>query len=93
MPRWRGDGRELYYWALDGKIMAVEVDGTGTAFQSAPPQALFQVHPPTLRTNDISFDVTRDGRHFVLVEPAERAQSQPLTIVTNWLAGTRRSPH
>jgi dipeptidyl aminopeptidase/acylaminoacyl peptidase len=93
MPRWRRDGRELYYWALDGKIMAVSVNGTGAAFKSSTPVALFQVQTPTLRTNDISFDVSRDGQRFLLVEPIERAQLQPLTFVTNWLAATKRSPN
>jgi eukaryotic-like serine/threonine-protein kinase len=90
MPRWRRDGRELYYWALDGKIMAVDVDGAGSVFQASTPRVLFQVQPPTLRTNEISFDVTRDGQRFLLVEPVERAQSQPLMFVTDWFAATKR---
>ncbi len=57
-PRWRGDARELYYCVPDGRIMAVAVNGTGAAFQSAAPVALFQVQPPLLRSNDINFDVT-----------------------------------
>jgi eukaryotic-like serine/threonine-protein kinase len=93
MPRWRGDGRELYYWALDGKIMAAPIDGTGSAFQKSTPVVLFQVQPPTLRTNDINFDVTRDGQRFLFIEPVERVQSQPLTFVTDWLAATKRVPN
>jgi eukaryotic-like serine/threonine-protein kinase len=86
MPRWKADGRELYYWALDGTIMAAAVDGSGTAFKSSPPLPLFQVQPPIMRTNDISFDVSADGQRFLIVEPVERARSQPLNLVTNWLA-------
>lgn len=92
MPRWRGDGRELYYWALDGTIMAAGVNGAGSAFQSSTPVPLFQVQAPTMRTNDINFDVTRDGQRFLLVEPVERAQSQPLILITDWLAAAKRSP-
>jgi hypothetical protein len=90
MPRWCGDGRELYDWALDGWIMAAPVDGTGTAFRSSTPVKLFTTHRPSLRTNDIEFDVTRDGRRFVLVEPAEETTFQSLTVVTNWPAAVRR---
>ena len=89
MPRWRGDGREIYYWALDGTFMAVQVDGSGSAFRYSTPTPLFRVQPPTLRTNDISFDVTRDGQRFLILEPVERARSQPLSIVTNWLAAAK----
>jgi len=90
MPRWRGDARELYYWALDGRIMAVSVNGAGSAFQSSTPVALFQVQPPTLRTNDINIDVMADGKRFLFVEPIERVQSQPLTFVSDWVAAAKR---
>jgi hypothetical protein len=86
MPRWRRDGRELYYWALDGSIMAVAVDGSGAAFQWSPPIALFRTVVPTLRTNDINFDAAPDGQRFLLVEPADPAAVPPLLINTNWLS-------
>ena len=38
-PRWRGDGRELYFLALDGTMMAVPVDGSGPSFRSSAPVA------------------------------------------------------
>jgi Tol biopolymer transport system component len=84
MPRWRRDGRELYYWALDGRLMAVPVDGSGAAFLASPPLSLFQSHRPTMRTNDIEFDVTRDGLRFLMVEPSEATTFQSLSFVTDW---------
>jgi eukaryotic-like serine/threonine-protein kinase len=89
MPRWRRDGGELYYWALDGTFMAAKVDNSGSAFRWSTPTPLFRVQPPTLRTNDISFDVTPDGQRFLILEPVERARSQPLSIITNWLAAAK----
>jgi eukaryotic-like serine/threonine-protein kinase len=89
MPRWRRDGRELYYWALDGRLMAVAVDGRGTAFQASPPQLLFQAQRPTMRTNDIEFDVKRDGKRFLLVEPSEATTFQSLSLVIDWRQGKR----
>jgi Tol biopolymer transport system component/predicted Ser/Thr protein kinase len=89
MPRWRRDGKELFYWGLDGRIMASEVDGTGKAFKWSTPVVLFEAGAPTLRTNDINFDVTPDGQRLLIVEPAERSGSEPLMVVTDWLAATR----
>ncbi|HUE84856.1 MAG TPA: hypothetical protein VMO26_02155 [Vicinamibacterales bacterium] len=85
MPRWRGDGRELFYLGLDGGMMSVAVNGDGAAFRSAPPITLFELHRPTLRTNSIEFDVTRDGQRFLIIEPSELAPFQTLSLVTNWL--------
>ena len=86
MPRWRRDGKELYYWALDGRMMAVQVaDQGGPAFKWSTPVELFEAGPPTLRTNDISFDVTPDGQQFLFAEAALQAGSQSLMIVTDWL--------
>jgi Tol biopolymer transport system component/predicted Ser/Thr protein kinase len=90
MPRWRGDGKEIYYWGLDGRIMAATVDGTGSAFKWSTPAPLFQAVMPTLRTNDINFDVSADGERFLLVEPADRIGTPPLMMVTDWLAAVRR---
>ena len=90
MPRWRGDGKEIYYWGPDGRIMAATVDGSGTAFKWSTPAPLFQAVMPTLRTNDINFDVSADGQKFLLVEPSERVGAPPLMIVTDWVAAVRR---
>ena len=56
-PRWRADGKELFYLSSDGNIMAVEVNGTGAAFQAGTPKALFKTSPGA------SWDVTADGKH------------------------------
>jgi Tol biopolymer transport system component len=41
-PKWRADGRELYYLAPNGDLMAVDVDGTGDVFTSGAPHTLFR---------------------------------------------------
>ncbi len=90
-PRWRRDGKELYYWGLDGRIMAVAVDGSGSAFRTSAPVALFQVQTPTLRTTAIEYDVTPDGQRFLMIEPAEQTTFQSLSLSTNWRAATARN--
>ena len=78
-PRWRGDGRELFYLTIDGGVMAVEVDEKG-ASSSAPPRKLFNV-PGVLR----EWGVTKDGSRFLFAVPV--GPTPPLTIVRDWQAG------
>jgi Tol biopolymer transport system component len=73
-PRWRRDGRELYYLSGDRKLMAVTVDAAGTP---GAPRPLFDA--PTW----IDFDVARDGR-FVAVVAHVVAAEQPLSVIVNW---------
>jgi Tol biopolymer transport system component len=80
-PRWRGDGRELFYLAPNGKVMAVEVRA-GQAFDAGAPTALFQTPPGA-----IVGDVTPDGKRFLLVTPVGPSASAPFTVVLNWAAG------
>jgi Tol biopolymer transport system component/predicted Ser/Thr protein kinase len=89
-PRWRDDGKELYYLSLDGKVMAVSVKTDVAGFQYSAPKVLFSLF--TLERGFVygTYHVTRDGRRFLFVEPAAEAESQPLTLVTDWLAAAKR---
>ena len=89
MPRWGRDGRSLYYWGLDGRIMVASVDGSGTAFKGTTPVTVFQAGAPTLRINDINFDVMPGGQRFLMLEPVEQAAAQPLVVVTDWVTAAR----
>lgn len=77
-PRWRGDGRELFYLTIDGAVMAVEVDQNGTTF-SASPRKLFNV-PGVMQ----EWGVTKDGSRFLFAVPV--GPTPPLTIVRDWQA-------
>jgi Tol biopolymer transport system component len=86
-PRWRKDGRELYYITSDGVVMAVDV--TPSAAPDAPPgvsapKRLFQ--SPLERTNMTSdhYDVAADGSKFIFVQPLANAQRPSVTVVVNW---------
>ncbi len=89
-PRWRGDGRELYFLALDGAMMAVPVDGSGPSFRSSAPVELFRTVMPPLRTAEFNYDVTPDGQQFVIIEPASDRRTLPLTLLTDWRAALTR---
>jgi Tol biopolymer transport system component len=84
-PKWRHDSRELYYLALDGKLMAVPIKGDGVF---GTPEALFET-PLTLPrqglgTRDRRYDVSPDGR-FLLVVPASTGAPAPVVAILNWM--------
>ena len=83
-PSWRGDGRELFY--LNGnKLMAVDVNGDGETFQAGVPKELFEA-PVVPEFGRNRYDVTRDGKRFLVIAPADENQEQKITVVVNWQA-------
>jgi Tol biopolymer transport system component len=87
-PRWRQDGKELYYLAPDGKMMAVDVT-TFSGIGSGIPRALFDtglVVEPTLD----QYAVTPDGQRFLLLKPVAGAAPTPITVVVNWAASLQK---
>ena len=83
-PRWRGDGREIYYLAPNGKMMAVTADPERD-FPVGTPTALFQTPSGT-----IVGDVTPDGKRFLLIAPVGPSASVPFTVVLNWTSALKR---
>jgi len=95
-PRWRRDGRELFYLALDGKMMAVPIT-SGSSFESGQPVTLFQTRLSADRTNItpvFRYDVSGDGQRFLITAPAPAADAKsavvPLNVVLNWTAGLKK---
>jgi Tol biopolymer transport system component len=95
-PRWRGDGKEMFFEAADGKMMAVPVKaaaGTKSSFEVGTPVALFDAHMAR-NTNNVSlgYDVTADGKRFLIdmTSGTGATSSPPLTVVTNWNAGLKK---
>ena len=84
-PIWSRDGRELFFIAADGKMMAVDVKESGGRFSPGLPKALFDAG----LTPDAGYDVGKDGR-FLIPRNVEQAASVPLTVVVNWTAGLKK---
>jgi eukaryotic-like serine/threonine-protein kinase len=84
-PRWRQDGKELFYLSEDGKMMAVAVK-TGASFESGSPVALFQTHrrQPISTLDVFSYDVSGDGQRFLIITKLDEAHAAPLSIHLNW---------
>jgi Tol biopolymer transport system component len=88
-PRWRGDGRELFYIAADRRLMAVTVR-TAAAFEHDSAVPLFDTGvPPGWYEARNLYDVSRDGS-FLFMAPVEDDRSLPLTMVINWTAALQR---
>ena len=84
-PRWRGDGKELFYLSSDGKMMAAPVT-IGANFDAGTPVALFQTTPrqPVSGGDLFVYDVSRDGQRFLINTQVKQAESQPMSVILNW---------
>jgi Tol biopolymer transport system component len=78
-PRWRADGKELFYDAPDGALMSVAVTG-GAMFRPGIPQLLFRTPPAWFS----EANATIDGMRFLVPIPVQQTSAQPFTVVLNW---------
>jgi Tol biopolymer transport system component len=91
-PRWRGDGRELFYQSGDGKLMTVAVSqgaAQGTAFQAANPLPLFTFPPNAVTaagTSVMVWEPAPDGQRFLMLLPPADTTQTPFTVLLNWAA-------
>jgi len=83
-PRWRGDGKEIFYLAPSGMLMAVPVNGEVTFATGTPvPLFPFRGRAPISSTDVFSYDVTRDGKRFLVNRYVKPEHVAPLTILLN----------
>jgi Tol biopolymer transport system component len=87
-PRWRGDGKEIFYIAPDGMLTAVPVNGE-SFFATGTPAPLFQIHgrAPISSTDVFTYDVTNDGKRFLVNRYMKPEHVPPLTILLNAPSG------
>lgn len=83
-PRWRRDGKELFYISPDSKMMAVPVSTT-PVFRSGTPQALFdsEIVDTGIRTGPLSWDLAPDSKRFLIITPSSPDTSS-VTVDLNW---------
>jgi serine/threonine protein kinase len=85
-PRWRADGRELFYLGSDRKLMSVLIRTSAAKLEPLSPTTLFEI-PPTPRGRP--YDVARDGQRFLLATQTEFSDT-PITVIVNWAAGIKK---
>jgi eukaryotic-like serine/threonine-protein kinase len=88
-PRWRGDGKELFYLGPDKKLMAVEIKIEANGIQAGAPKALFDLRVSNL-PGPPYYDVTRDGQRFLVSVAGEETTPTPMTVVMNWNAALKK---
>jgi Tol biopolymer transport system component len=80
-PKWRGDGRELYYRTTTG-VMVAAIQPSPQGIRAGTPRELFTAQI-------FGYDVTADGQRFLVVPRSLVQQAQALTVVSHWQAGLR----
>ena len=89
-PRWRRDGKELFYISADQKLMAVPVKN-GAVFEAGTPEPLCDMDPvfPPLQGR-FAYQPTADGKRFLVVEVVGGNAALPINVVVNWQAGLKK---
>jgi Tol biopolymer transport system component len=94
-PRWRRDGKELYYIAPDDRLMAVPItpDKSGRTLDIGAAIPPFRTNLVTTGASGVitiaagpkqQYDVAPDGRFLMVVPAAESTAPAPISIVINW---------
>jgi Tol biopolymer transport system component/predicted Ser/Thr protein kinase len=88
-PRWRRDGKEIFYLSSENKLMAVPVTA-GPSFDAGIPVALFEVGTTPGVSIRHAYCVTSDGERFLVIRAAEPQETPPITVVLNWTADLKK---
>jgi hypothetical protein len=86
----RGSGRKVISVAAKARLPSGP--GSKASFESGVPGMLFDVHLPAQgRTTVFEYDVTADGKRFLLdAQAGGAASAPPLFVVVNWDAVAKR---
>ncbi|MCG6920484.1 MAG: hypothetical protein LJF15_05270, partial [Acidobacteria bacterium] len=86
-PRWRGDGKELFYLSLDGALMAVSVRGEATSVEVGPPTTLVAARDlkAVVGNPDFSsYSVASDGQRFLLKRRSGGDEEPRIHVLLDW---------
>jgi Tol biopolymer transport system component len=86
-PRWRKDGRELFYLAPDQTLMSVAVQRSAGLLEFGPPTPLFKIPVATrgaASAIDYPFDVASNGQRILGLNPSGDGEVQSLIVLSNW---------
>jgi eukaryotic-like serine/threonine-protein kinase len=84
--RWRPDGKELFYVAHDGRLMAVPVrfGSNGETLEAGTPMPLFQARVRGMPNGQTQYAVSADGQRFLMNTLIEDVVNSPITLILNW---------
>ncbi len=87
-PKWRRDGKELFFLDPLDNMVAVDVNTSGNAVKLGAPHALFQV--VGIQRDFGPYDVSADGKKFLINSGNLKEGMEPLTLVQNWPAELKK---
>jgi hypothetical protein len=89
-PRWRRDGKEIFFMDPSGTLMAADVTGDDASLQVGPAKRLFPVRlgPSRVRGYGGSMmDVSSDGQRFLVAAATDNETvSSSISLIVNWPA-------
>jgi eukaryotic-like serine/threonine-protein kinase len=90
-PRWRRDGKELFFLSRDRRLMAASVKAR-SAFEFNAPEPLFEAHThePLTAEEFFTYDVSADGQRFLINANSEQTDARPVDIILNWTSQLKR---
>jgi Tol biopolymer transport system component len=83
-PRWRGDGSDVVYLAPDGKLMSVPIRCTRDSVESGTPRPLFDAALPSVPFSRYPYDLSPDGKKFLVLNAAPGQPPGRLEVILNW---------
>jgi serine/threonine protein kinase len=87
-PRWRADGKELFFMSPDLKLSVVSIEANGQELRLGSPRMLFAPHGIANRLSP--YDVQGDGQRFLVSGSAEPISQARVTLVVNWDAELKK---
>jgi eukaryotic-like serine/threonine-protein kinase len=87
-PVWARNGRELFY-RNGNKLMAVDVD-TGLSFRAGTSRMLFEREYARLVWGETNYDVSSDGRRFLMIKGENETPNTDLQLILNWSEELKR---
>lgn len=86
-PRWRRDGKEIFYISVAGRLMAAPVALSADRVDVGAAQPLFEVSRTGIQKS--IYDVSSDGQRFLVNIADVQGQTNPITLIVNWTAGLK----
>ena len=86
--RWRKDGKELFFLDPTDNVVAVDVNTANNAVHLGVSHPLFQAS--AIQRQSGPYDVTADGKKFLINTGNLKEGSEPLTLVLNWTAELKK---
>jgi hypothetical protein len=82
-PRWRRDGKEIFYVTAESRLAAAPIVA-GEALQVGESSELFDVTFVPAGANPYPYAVSADGQRFLVITPEETAAANAITVILNW---------